>query len=125
EKIITLGELLEEFKDEIGIIIEIKNPNLYPGIEGKIADQIKQSRAENIIIQSFDVDSLKKIHQLIPQVPIGVLISRANHPLSEKKLDDISTFATYVNYNIKYLNAFTVSKIHKRDKKILAWTIHN
>ena len=36
ETIITLDEFLDEFYGEIGLLIEIKKPELYPGIEEKV-----------------------------------------------------------------------------------------
>ena len=123
EQIITLEELLEEFHHEVGIIIDIKSPHMYPGIEKIIANVVNQYPSSNVIIQSEDFDSVKKVHRLLPDVPVAVLVSRSQHPLSTRQLDDISTYATYINYNVKYLNPRVVAKIHKRDKKIMAWTI--
>ena len=123
ERIITLEELLEAHVNEVGIIIDIKNPHKYLGIEERIAETLNQYDHANIIIQSNDINSIKEIHRLHPNVPVGVLVSRSQHPLSEKQLDEIATFATYINYNIKYLNANIVAEIHKRDKKVMAWTI--
>ncbi|MFK4998878.1 glycerophosphodiester phosphodiesterase [Bacillus sp. N9] len=92
-------------------------------IEKKIADVVNEYVSSNIIIQSFDFDFLKKLHTLLPEVPVAALVSRSQHPLTRKQLDDIAKYATYINYNVKYLNSRIVSEIHKRDKKIMAWTI--
>ena len=88
-----------------------------------MAELVKEYRVANIMIQSTDFDSMRIMHKLLPQIPIAVLVSRTQHPLSMEQLDELSEFVTYFNYNIKYLNEKVVSEIKKRNKHILAWTI--
>lgn len=123
EQLITLDELLDEFHYQVGIIIEIKNPKKYPGIEEKVAELVKEYRVANIMIQSTDFDSMRIMYELVPHIPIAVLVSHTQHPLSTEQLDELSEFVTYFNYNIKYLSEKVVSEIKKRNKQILAWTI--
>lgn len=123
EQLITLDELLDEFHNQVGIIIEIKNPKKYPGIEEKVAELVKEYRVANIMIQSTDFDSMRIMYELVPHIPIAVLVSHTQHPLSTEQLDELSEFVTYFNYNIKYLSEKVVSEIKKRNKQILAWTI--
>ncbi len=73
----------------------------------------------------MNFESMKKMHELLPKIPVAVLVSRAEHPLSNQQLDDIADYATYVNYNIRYLRPRDVEEIHKRDKKVMAWTIRD
>lgn len=126
EKIITLEELLDTMLHQIGIIIEIKEPEANAGIEEILAELIEQyNNTNNVIIQSMNFESMKKMHELLPKIPVAVLVSRAEHPLSSQQLDDIADYATYVNYNIHYLRPRDVEEIHKRDKKVMAWTIRD
>lgn len=126
EKIITLEELLDTMLHQIGIIIEIKEPEANTGIEQILADLIEQyNNTNNVIIQSVNFESMKKMHELLPKIPVAVLVSRTEHPLSSQQLDDIADYATYVNYNIRYLRSRDVAEIHKRDKKVMAWTIRD
>lgn len=79
EKVPTLGEVLDRYtSSKMGILIELKNPELYPGIEQKIAEELIQrnitTKDSNIIVQSFHWNSVKKIHQLLPDIATGVLI---------------------------------------------------
>ncbi|MBO0991722.1 glycerophosphodiester phosphodiesterase [Bacillus sp. SD088] len=126
ERIITLEELLDTMLHQIGIIIEIKEPEANTGIEQILADLIEQyNNTNNVIIQSVNFESMKKMHELLPKIPVAVLVSRTEHPLSSQQLDDIADYATYVNYNIRYLRQRDVEEIHKRDKKVMAWTIRD
>lgn len=124
EPIITLDELFDELLHKVGIIIEIKNPEINVGIEEILADVINRyNNTENIIIQSANFESMKKVNQLLPEIPVAVLISKSKHPLSSEELDEIAEYATYINYNIRYLRKEDVEEIHKRNKKVMAWTI--
>lgn len=126
ERIITLEELFDELLHKVGMIIEIKNPKLNKGIEEILANVINQyNNTENIIIQSMDFESMKIMHELLPEIPVAVLVSRSKHPLSSKQLNQIAEYATYINYNIRYLRQTDVEEIHKRDKKVMAWTIRD
>ncbi len=123
EKIITLDEFLDEFYGKIGLIIEIKKPKLYPGIEEKVVALLeKYDDLSNIIIQSFDVESMRKMHGLIPDVQIAVLMKPSALLLSTKKIEDLTSFATYINFNISYTNKWLVDQVHKYDGKVLVWS---
>src|SRR5690606_1123784 len=55
ERIPTLEEALQLAKDRIIVSIELKKPNLYPGIEKTIYEIIKKLNMENqIYVISFD-----------------------------------------------------------------------
>ena len=67
ERIPTLGEVLDEFRGKSGILIEIKSPSLYPGIEEKIAAELSARNLDKpnnnkIIVQSFDQESVQIFH---------------------------------------------------------------
>src|SRR5699024_5766844 len=42
EKIPTFGEILDTYRGKIGILIELKSPELYPGIEEKVAHALTE-----------------------------------------------------------------------------------
>lgn len=123
EPIMTLDELLEEFYDQIGLLIELKNPKSYPGIEEKVVSLLQEyGDLSSIIIQSFDVDSMKKIHTLLPEIEVAVLIHPSESLLSAKKLDELTSFASYINFNVSFLSKKMVDNIHERDSKVLVWS---
>lgn len=129
ERIPTLEEVLDAFRGKTGILIEIKAPHLYPGIEQKVADALVErnmDKPENgkIIVQSFDFNSLKKFHHILPDVPIGVLTSGASH-LTDPMLQEFKTFADYVNPNLAYVNKDLVNRIHALNMGIMAWTVRD
>jgi glycerophosphoryl diester phosphodiesterase len=145
ETIVSLEEVMHRFAGKIGMLIEIKEPTLYPGIEEKVAEVVRRyelllnvngleedrhleavekvKNSSGIIIQSYDFQSTRLIHSLLPNIPIAALIQEDQHPLSEKTLDELVSFAAYIHYNHELLDEKIVQQIHHRNRKVMAWTI--
>ncbi|AJD92740.1 glycerophosphodiester phosphodiesterase [Jeotgalibacillus malaysiensis] len=123
EPVITLNELMESFYGQVGLLIEVKHPALYPGIEEKVVEVLSQYPAtESVIVQSFDIDAMKRIHELDPDLQIAVLMKASFVPVSLWQLDDLTSFATYINFNISSVAKRTVDEIHARGGKVLVWS---
>lgn len=76
EKIPSLNEVLEMYGEKINILIELKSPELYPGVEEKVAEALakyKLDTSNNIVIQSFNHPSVIKSAELLPEITHGVL----------------------------------------------------
>lgn len=72
EKIPTLQEVLSAFKGRTKVLIEIKAKN----IEDKIVEIIRETGTEDdVVIQSFDAEAVRRCRDLLPEVPAGVLFS--------------------------------------------------
>jgi glycerophosphoryl diester phosphodiesterase len=130
ERIPTLGEVLDRYRGKIGILIEIKNPELYPGIEEKVAKALKKRnmhRPKNgkVIVQSFGHESMKKFHRLLPSVPVGVLLSHADYQdgVSDEDLAAFSRYADYVNPSQSLVDEDLVRRVHGLGMKITPYTI--
>ena len=120
ESIMTLNELLDEFYDQVGLLIELKNPQSYPGIEEKVVSLLLDYEDySSIIVQSFDVESMRKIHTLLPEIEVGVLIHPSESILTAKKLDELASFASYINFNVSFLSKRMVDNVHERGSKVL------
>jgi len=131
ERIPTFEEVLDRYKGKIGMLIELKEPARYPGIEEKVSAALKERRMDKpkngkIIVQSFDFNSVYKIHQLLPTMPTGVLTSKASD-LTDAKLKEFSGYAKYVNANLKNVAAdpTLVPRIHALGMKITPWTVRS
>jgi glycerophosphoryl diester phosphodiesterase len=123
EKIMTLDELLEEFYGEIGLLIEIKKSSLYPGIEEKVVELLKKyGNVNGVIVQSFDIESMRKMHSLLPELQIAILMQPSTLLPSSKRLEDLTSFATYINFNVSYINKRMVDRIHAYGGKVLVWS---
>lgn len=127
ERIPTLGEVLDRYRGKIGILIEIKAPWLYPGIEQKIAEALEQRNMHlpdsgKIIIQSFDFGSMQRMKQLTPGLPVGVLVYRAQDVTAES-LARFATYADYVNPSYGLIDRELVDRIHALGMRTHVWTV--
>lgn len=76
-QILTLDEVFERFGHDARYYLETKSPQLNPGLEEALVatlekhDMIESGR---VLIQSFDQDSLLKVHALNESVPLIQLV---------------------------------------------------
>ncbi|MDR7238190.1 glycerophosphodiester phosphodiesterase [Neobacillus drentensis] len=129
EKIPTFEEVLDRYHGKIGILIELKSPELYPGIEKMVAQELKERNLdkpqnEKIILQSFNFDSMKISNSLLPKVPIGVLTSnRAD--TTEQALKEFASYADYFNPSYGIVTEELVNQVHANGMKIHSWTVRS
>ncbi|WP_313799308.1 glycerophosphodiester phosphodiesterase family protein [Cytobacillus sp.] len=129
EPIPTFEEILDRYHGKVGILIELKAPELYPGIEKQVAEAIKERNLdkpqnEKIIIQSFNFESMKKMDQLLPEVPIGVLTSNLKDTTAEA-LQEFSTYADWFNPNYGIVTKELVNQVHSLGMQIGSWTVRS
>lgn len=129
EQIPTFEEILDRYHGKIGILIELKAPELYPGIEEQVAAALKERNLhkpqnEKIILQSFNFESMKKMDKLLPKVPIGVLTSNRSHTTAEA-LQEFSTYADWFNPSYGIVTEELVNQVHALDMQIGSWTVRS
>ncbi|RLL41122.1 glycerophosphodiester phosphodiesterase [Oceanobacillus piezotolerans] len=127
EKVPTFEEILDTFRGKVGILIELKAPELYPGIEEKVADALTERNMERpnndkIIIQSFNHESMKISKELLPSIPHGVLAGMSWADVTEEQLAEFATYADYFNPNMNIVTHELVSNVHEAGMKIFAYT---
>lgn len=129
EPIPTFEEILDLYRGKVGILIELKAPELYPGIEEQVTAalierNLDKPQNEKIIIQSFNFESMKKMDQLLPRVPIGVLTSnRADTTL--EALKEFSTYADWFNPSYGVVTEELVNQVHSLGMQIGSWTVRS
>ncbi len=129
EPIPTFEEILDRYHGKVGILIELKAPELYPGIEEQVADALKERNLdkpqnEKIIIQSFNFDSMKTMDQLLPKVPIGVLTSNRADTTAEA-LKEFSAYADWFNPSYGIVSEELVNQVHSLGMQIGSWTVRS
>lgn len=125
----TFDEILDRYHGRIGILIELKAPELYPGIEENVAKELKERNLdkpqnEKIIVQSFNHESMKKMNELLPKVPIGVLTS-SRADATEQALQEFLTYADYFNPSYGIVTEDLVNQVHSLGMKIGSWTVRS
>ncbi|MDR8413315.1 glycerophosphodiester phosphodiesterase [Nonomuraea sp. 3-1Str] len=123
EPVPTLAETLRAMSGSgLGLLLEIKAPHLYPGIESRVAAELRRAPAwlepGRLVVQSFDWDSMRRFHALMPDVPIGLL----GKP-STGRLAEVAGFADEVNPPYQDVTPEYVRLVHARGMRVLVWTV--
>lgn len=129
------GEKLPSFTESIevirksgsGMLLEIKSPDLYTGIEAEVSDALRESRGyvqsalgqDELIVQSFDFDSMKTFSEIEPTIPVGLL----GTPTIEE-LPELATWAEQINPFHSSIDAAYVAEVHRLGMDVLVWTVN-
>ncbi|WP_326795279.1 glycerophosphodiester phosphodiesterase family protein [Streptomyces sp. NBC_01808] len=96
------------------LVLEIKKPELYPGIEKEILSELRnlgwlsREHVKNrLVVQSFGADSIKTVHELRPDVKTGFLGAPAVADLPE-----YATFSDQINSNHGTMSAEYYAAVH-------------
>ena len=88
ERVPTLGQWVRAVGSRAGMLLEVKAPELYPGIEIDVDKELRSLaafnaavRGDRVVIQSFNHAWLRTYADLAPDVPVGLLF--AGGPPSE------------------------------------------
>ena len=127
ERVPTLDQVLSTMRGRgLGLLLEIKSPELYPGIEKRIATALRRSPTwlvddpaeRRLVVQSFDWDSVRRFHAVLPDVPTGLLGTPKT-----AQLPDLARYADQVNPTYGDLSASLVKKVHGARMDVLTWTV--
>lgn len=127
EPVPTLDEMVDLVRpSSAGILMELKSPELYPGIEAEVANEFDDNpgyvtsgtRSERLAVQSFNWDSMRRYKQVQPEVPVGLLGTPATTQLPE-----LAVWADQVNPSFRSFDAAYVERVHSLGMDILTWTV--
>ncbi|WP_435768771.1 glycerophosphodiester phosphodiesterase [Nocardioides sp. SYSU DS0651] len=127
EPVPTLAEMVEQVRrSRSGILMEIKAPHLYPGIERAVADvfagfpgYVRSAVASGrLAVQSFDWGSMRTYAAIQPAVPVGLL----GTPRVEE-LPALAAFAEQINPNHGTYDKAYVDAVHAAGMTVHTWTI--
>ncbi|GLB61162.1 glycerophosphodiester phosphodiesterase [Cytobacillus sp. NCCP-133] len=125
ERIPLLNEVIERFSGQIGLLIEMKAPENQPRMTEVLAEMLNSCTQEsklvkNIKVQSFHVNELKKFHQLAPDIPAGILLSKQ---LDLFHLASYRSFASFLSVHHLLLSKSFVSQAELFGYDIYSWTV--
>ncbi|MFD1334484.1 glycerophosphodiester phosphodiesterase [Oceanobacillus iheyensis] len=128
EQIPTFEEILDKYRGKIGILIELKSPELYPGMEQKVAEALKERNMDKprngkIIVQSFNHESVQLSKELLPRIPHGVLAGMSWADVTDEELEEFATYADYFNPNMNIANEDLIDRVHGKDMKMWPYTV--
>ncbi|PWA12889.1 glycerophosphodiester phosphodiesterase [Pueribacillus theae] len=128
-KVPTLEEIFQRFGNRVNYYIETKAQD-NSGMEDKLLHLLNKynligSRG-NVVIQSFSKQSLLKIHETHPNLPLVQLV----HPdevstLSDEKLEEMKSYSVGIGINYNELNKHLIKKIKAKNLFIHTYTVND
>ncbi|MFD3512308.1 glycerophosphodiester phosphodiesterase [Streptomyces sp. NPDC058657] len=113
------------------LLMEVKNPALYPGIEQDIVGVLRNEGwldaahvQGRLVVQSFGADTLRSVHSLAPAVTTGFLGTPAVADLPK-----YAAFTDQINPQHGTINASYVASVHRlrgahgKRLKVNTWTV--
>lgn len=131
---------LEECIDAAGntaLMIELKNPSLYPGIEQQTADMLRAKgrlrRAASgtpDMVLSFDIESLRRMRCAAPEIKLMYLVN-SRHGKSNAwdsrgwngLLDDAAAIGAEIGASSQLGRPWYNERAHRKDLIIANWTV--
>ncbi|WP_141201747.1 glycerophosphodiester phosphodiesterase [Paludifilum halophilum] len=127
----TLEEVFQRLGNRIGYCLEIKKSSAGPQLERKLLQLLKQHRlvetseSQRVLIQSFDSDSLRRIHRKAPDLPLIQLIHFKNiGSLSHRRLKRTKEYADGIGLSYRRINRKRIHRAHRHGLRILAYTVN-
>jgi glycerophosphoryl diester phosphodiesterase len=122
QRIQTLQEVLERFRDRTRFWIEIKGgAAVYPGLEERVVSTIEiYDVVDRALVQSFDRATLGAVRRLRPDIRQGLLVARA--PLEGTALGRGGPEAISVTAEV--CSEDLVKKIRDAGRECYVWTVH-
>ncbi|MGX0909609.1 glycerophosphodiester phosphodiesterase [Staphylococcus caprae] len=127
ERIPTLDEVLD-LVDHFSktLLLEIKKPSQYPGIEEMIVEKLKERSMpkHKVILQSFDFDCVKKLAEMNLEFELGVLLSKKQYWYKLPNFKEIAKVADYANPNYALVTKRFMKHAHEEMLKVLPYTVN-
>ncbi|QWC23352.1 glycerophosphodiester phosphodiesterase [Bacillus haikouensis] len=129
----TLQEVIEHFGKNKNYYIETKSPDVYPGMEEKLLEILKDYNltrqngpSSRVIIQSFSEESLQKVHNLNENIPLVQLLDyKGTATITDEELNHYSEYAAGLGMSYKKINQDYVQKVREHDLLIHPYTVND
>lgn len=128
EGIPTLGEWARATGGRADLLIEVKSPQLYPGIDRDLDAQLRGVPAlrravarDRVVVQSFDHAWLRGYAQIAPEVPVGLLFGSSP---TAAQVADAATWAEQVNPALGAITEPVVAQIQAAGLEAHVWTVN-
>jgi glycerophosphoryl diester phosphodiesterase len=126
EKIPTLDEVFMKFKDRHHLLIDLKRPSIYPGIEKVLTDKILDTYSPHefsmLSIQSTELKSIMLLNTFLPQIKKGLVIS--SH-IPYHQLNELGAKIDFITLHKRCLNYYFYQQAKRAKLTLYIWGIHN
>jgi glycerophosphoryl diester phosphodiesterase len=132
-RIVSTEEIFSYFQDDVNYYIELKTPASYPGIEEALLGQLlefgllplEDTEMPKVILQSFDANSLKKIHEQEQAIPLIQLYSAKNETmLTQKSLENVAKYASGIGVDKTVVTEELVEIAHEEGLHVHPFTVN-
>jgi glycerophosphoryl diester phosphodiesterase len=129
ERVPTLKQAIRlVYRERAGLLVEIKSPRLYPGIESKVSNALRGVDGylgwalgnDKLTVQSFDYDAAELFKEMEPRVPVALLGTPA-----VADLPALARWADEVSARHKTIDERYVSAVHAMGMDCTVWTVDN
>jgi glycerophosphoryl diester phosphodiesterase len=121
-----LDEILARYQGRTRFLLELKDPT--PAMEGRLVQAVAEAGAGgDVVVQSFEVEALRRIRSLDPRLPVAPLFYRTPFaPWRERWLDGLAALgAVAVGVHRRQVDAGLVAAAHRRGLVVRSWTVND
>jgi glycerophosphoryl diester phosphodiesterase len=125
ERVPLLTEVLDLLRGSgTGLLLEVKDPASYPGIEADVATALREASTggsptgRHVVVESFDHASMLRLKQIVPSVPVGLLGAPPR-----RLLPRLAGWADQVNPAARWLRRCYVDAVHDAGLDCQPWTV--
>ncbi len=124
-RIPTLAEVLKVLGGRLLLNIELKGIRLFDDrLERAVVDQIKhRGLDEQVLLSSFNPLALRRIQEIAPGIPTGLLYSRPTWASLQLANLLISRPTTALHPHHAVVYQPLVQRVHARDQRVHVWTV--
>ena len=132
-KIPTMEQVFRRYRHRVNYYIETKSPSLYPKMEEKLLDLMREyhlvkpaERRWQVLIQSFSEKSLRQVHQKNAQLPLIQLIGgSASSGSIRARLDEIDNYAVGIGTAQSNIDAALIEAAHEHCLAVHPYTVNS
>ncbi|RIL33161.1 glycerophosphodiester phosphodiesterase [Staphylococcus equorum] len=129
----TLDEIFQRYGSGANYYIETKSPDVYPGMEEKLLDTLNKHNLLNsdslenghVMLQSFSQESLLKLQNLNPNIPLVRLLDKGELPsMTQQDFNAIKQYAVGVGPEHTDLTKQNVHNLKKAGLLVHPFTVN-
>lgn len=122
EKVPTLTEAVRALGANVGLMLEVKRPYLYPGIETDIYKELASESLETYVVESFDVDFMRSYREVDQNATVGVLFT--GRP-SDEDITSVGQWSDQISLDYSDIDDALVGRIHDLGRMTNVYTVND
>jgi glycerophosphoryl diester phosphodiesterase len=126
-KVPTLEEVFQTFGKNANYYIETKSPEVYPGMEEKLAEMVDEYKInkDTLLVQSFSSESLLKMNKVDPSIKLVQLLEYTSPAqISDAEIQAIKQYAIGIGPNSDMIDKEYVQKTVQNGLEIHPYTVN-